>query len=199
MRTAITLIILILTVFSGLIMSDYLTTQKIPEKEAAQTMSDGLNLSISMGKTEFSSRSKDLTVDVKFKNQFDRNLPMSDIEYISINFSKVKRENLAMVRRGDVYSGTMYMSDIILPGWRKTMPVELKSKDSFEFSVDLTKLDWNDETSNVFSPDEKKGLGKIPAGDYFLYMEVKLNIPPTAGNLSGSKTYRSDNIEVSLK
>lgn len=153
-------------------------------------------INISLENTEFTSKDS-VIAKVRIINCSDVLLESSDFDGIIFSLSKRPLEKRIRIVRGEMYQGGFNIESFVPVRPTIEIPKELKSKDYFDFEVDISKAIWRDPMLSNINLYQEEGLYPIPRGNYYLNAEIRLLIQREGEACRA--VFQSNEIEVSLQ
>jgi hypothetical protein len=153
-------------------------------------------MNISLEKTDFISTDS-VMAKVRITNCSDVSLESSDFDGIIFSFSKRPLENRTRIVRGEMFQGGFDIEKFVPLSPTIEIPKELRSKDYFDFEVDISKAIWRDPMLSSVNLYQEEGLYSVPKGNYYLSAEIRLSGSGECNE--GRAVFRSNEVEVNLQ
>lgn len=131
---------------------------------------------------------QDATVTVKIENKMEHIIDPKALGYVLFKLSKYGKQAAAP------RVSELFISDFRLNN------LSTKKDEPLIFQANLASLTWQDSLSSEMNLNEIDNLfSTVPAGDYYLFVEVQLPTPYSADGIPRFVSVKSNEILVKLK
>lgn len=163
---------------------DFNNLKKTPPPQDKAERADAFGLSIYMNDTVFSS-SDGAKVMARIENKTGHSVNLRDLRSVGFNLSK-RGKNAKNIRSAELFIAVSSLRDKLIDNY-----------ESCEFEVDLTKLKWSDGISSAFDFEGHRKMPEVvPAGDYYLFIDISLPAKNSTKEDPRMTSIRSNEIPV---